>query len=263
MRLITYCLKNFNLHHSFWSDLFRSTQHVAIDQLLNMMNQHNLSLILLRDIVTWKTRNIFNIIDLTFAFNYLADRIKHCMIKSNMNQSSNHISIFTRILLEIDSNLVRFVKRRAWKLLDINKLRKIEKEIFFLRQSRSAAEVDVYIEKIQSFLQKIIDAIVSWTIFSRYVKFFWNKNCDEITKKTRRLRRIWFATDDQKNWKNYMQLNDRKQKIIQKVKRFNFCQKIKKVIDIFTNLWRLARWAKNKSQSLKEILKILALKFND
>jgi hypothetical protein len=227
------------------------------------MNQHDLSLTLLRNIVTWETRNIFNIIDLTFAFNYLADRIKHCMIRSDMSQSSNHISIFTRILLEIDSNLVRFVKRRAWKQLDIHKLKKTEKEILFFKQSRSTAEVDVYIEKIQSFLQKIIDAIVSWANLNRYVKFFWNKNCDEITNKTKRLRRIWFATHDQKNWKKYMQLNNRKQKIIQKVKRLSFRQKIKKVIDIFTSLWRLARWTKIKNHSLKKIFKMLALKFND
>ncbi len=30
-------LKNFNLHHFFWSDSFRSTQHVATDDLLDIM----------------------------------------------------------------------------------------------------------------------------------------------------------------------------------------------------------------------------------
>ncbi len=77
-------LKEFNLLYSFWWNYFRSTQHAAADQLLNMMNKHDLSLILLRNIVTWETRNIFSIIDLTFEFSYLANQIKHC-IRSDIN----------------------------------------------------------------------------------------------------------------------------------------------------------------------------------
>jgi hypothetical protein len=123
--------------------------------------------------------------------------------------------------------------------------------------------IDAYIEKLQSFLQRIVDAIVSWAIFSRYVKLFWNADCDEITKESRRLRRIWSATHDRDDWKNYMQLNDRKQKIIQKVKRLNFRQKIEKTTDISTSLWWLARWAKNKSHSSREISKMSVLKYND
>jgi hypothetical protein len=47
-------LENFNLHHSFWSDSSRSIQHAAIDHLFNMMNKHDLWLILSKSIVTWK-----------------------------------------------------------------------------------------------------------------------------------------------------------------------------------------------------------------
>jgi hypothetical protein len=59
-------LKNFNLHHSFWSDSFRSTQHVATDDLLDIMQNRNLTLILSKDSITWKTRNSISIINLTF-----------------------------------------------------------------------------------------------------------------------------------------------------------------------------------------------------
>jgi hypothetical protein len=258
-----FLLEDFNLHHLFWSDLSRSTQHVETDQLLDMMIKHDLTLILSKDTITWKIRNTFSIIDLIFAFNYLTDRIKHCMIRSDMRQSSNHILIFTRILLDVDSTFKWLIKRRVWKLLNIFKLKKIEKETSASEQSQSSAETDDYIEKIQQFLQKIIDAIIFWAILSRYVKSFWNSDCDEITKKTRRLKRIWSTTRMQNDWKNYMQSNDRKQKIIQKVKKLNFRQKIEKTIDTSTNLWRLARWTKDKSHSFKEISKMSTLKFND
>jgi hypothetical protein len=60
-----------------------------------------------------------------------------------------------------------------------------------------------------------------------------------------------------------MKTNYRKQKIIQKVKRINFRQKIEKTIDIFTSLWRLIKWTKDKNHLFQEILKMLILKFND
>jgi hypothetical protein len=240
------------LHHSFWSDSSKFIQHVVDNALLNMINKHDLSIILFREIITWKTRNIFNISDLTFASSYLTDKVEHCMTRLNIRQSSNYILISIRILLDANSNFVWLVKRRAWKLLNIFKLKKVEKEALLLRLSQNEIEIDAYTQKIKYFLQRIIVEVVSWSTLSRYVKSFWNEKCDEITKKTRRLRRLWSTTHDQKDWTNYMGVNDRKQKIIQKVKKLNFRQKKENIIDISTNLWRFARWAKNKSHKLSE-----------
>ncbi len=112
-------------------------------------------------------------------------------------------------------------------------------------------------------MQMMIEEFVSWTMFSRYAKSFWNRDCDEITKETRRLRRIWFATHEQHDWSNYMKSIDRKHKIINKVKKLNFREEIEKAVDTFANFWRLVHWAKNKSHSFKKILKMLVLKFDD
>jgi wyosine [tRNA(Phe)-imidazoG37] synthetase (radical SAM superfamily) len=61
----------------------------------------------------------------------------------------------------------------------------------------------------------------------------------------------------------YMKINDRKQKIIQKIKRVNFRQKIEKIVETFTSLWRLVKWTKNKNHQMREVFKMLILKFND
>ncbi len=61
----------------------------------------------------------------------------------------------------------------------------------------------------------------------------------------------------------YIKTNDQKQKIIQKVKKINFRQKIEKTIDIFTSLWRLTKWAKDKNHLFREIFKMFIFKFND
>jgi hypothetical protein len=59
-------LKNFNLHHSLWNDSTRSTQHTAIDQLINLLVNKHMNLCLSQKIVTWKAKNSRNIIDLIF-----------------------------------------------------------------------------------------------------------------------------------------------------------------------------------------------------
>jgi hypothetical protein len=59
-----------------------------------------------------------------------------------------------------------------------------------------------------------------------------------------------------------MKINDRKQKIIQKTKRVNFRQKIEKIFETITSLWRFVKWAKNKRHQWKENFKMIILKFN-
>jgi hypothetical protein len=154
-------------------------------------------------------------------------------------------------------------QKTSMKAVKHLQIKKDRKKTSAFEKFQSSAEINAYIEKIQQFLQNIIDVIVCWAILNQYVKSFWNSDCDEITKKTRQFRRIWSTTKVQNDWKYYMQSNNRKQKIIQKVKRLNFRQKIKKVIDIFTSLRRLVRWTKNKSHSLRKVSKMSTLKFND
>jgi hypothetical protein len=60
-----------------------------------------------------------------------------------------------------------------------------------------------------------------------------------------------------------MKINDCKQKIIQKTKRANFRQKIEKMIETLTSLWRLVKWAKNKNHQSREMFKMFILRFND
>jgi hypothetical protein len=124
-------LKDFNLHHFFWSDSFRSTQHVAINDLLDIMQNRNLTLILSKDSITWKVRNSINIINFTFIMTYLTKKLKHCMTRFDFDQSSNHILISTKILCDTKTNLSR-IARRAWKFIDLNKIKKTMKHAFTL-----------------------------------------------------------------------------------------------------------------------------------
>ena len=88
-------LGDFNLHHPFWNGPSRPTQHAAADQLLDIIDEFNLSLTLPKGTVTWEARNTFSTIDLVFMSEYLVERLEHCMTRPELNQSADHVPIST------------------------------------------------------------------------------------------------------------------------------------------------------------------------
>jgi hypothetical protein len=226
------------------------------------MQNRNLTLILSKESITWKVRNSINIINFTFLTIYLTKRLKHCMTRFDFDQSSNHIFISTKILCDTMLNFLR-IAHRTWKFIDLNKIKKAMKHAFTLQFLITIREIDFCVNEIQKFLRLIVEMIISWTIFNRHVKSFWNEQCNATIKNTRKLCRRWSASRDLHDLTLYMKINDRKQKIIQKTKRVNFRQKIEKIVETFTSLWQFVKWAKNKNHESREVFKMLILKFND
>jgi hypothetical protein len=64
-------LENFNLHHSLWSRSIRFTQHVAVNQLIELFNTKHMQFCLSQSIIIWKAKNSINTIDLMFMINRL------------------------------------------------------------------------------------------------------------------------------------------------------------------------------------------------
>jgi hypothetical protein len=138
------------------------------------MQNRNLILTLSKDSITWKTRNLINIINLTFMTIHLTKRLKHCMTRFDFDQSSNHIFISTKILYDTKSNFSR-IACKAWKFINLNKIKKTMKHEFTLQSSITIREIDICVNEIQKFLRLIVEMIVSWAIFNRHVKSFWNE----------------------------------------------------------------------------------------
>ena len=247
-------LGDFNLHHPLWNDPSRTTQHAGADQLLNIIEESSLSLTLPKGTITWEARQSFSTIDLVFMSENLTERLEHCMSRPELNQSSAHIPISTRITL--DSEPQTIIERRAWKLLNMEKLREAEKQAPPITTPRSHAEIDAYTVSIQKFLQEVINAAVPWARPSKYAKPFWNDDCSVITKETRRLRRVWTNSRDLSDWLTYTKSNHRKQKVIQKAKRLSFRKEIEKATESSMGLWRLAKWAKDKGEKTRELPKM-------
>ncbi len=149
--------------------------------LFKFNKEHDLTLTLFKKFITWKNRITTNIIDFTFITIHLIDKLKHCTTKIDLNQSSNHISISTRIFCEIESNSFR-IFRRMYKSIEFEKNQKSWKNALILSRSSSIREIDEYVCEIQKFLQSMMKKIVFWIIFNRYVKSFWIKECDDVVK---------------------------------------------------------------------------------
>jgi hypothetical protein len=112
-RIILFCLKILIFIIFFQSDSSKSTQHAIINEFLNIIKKHDLILTLFKEFITWKNRITINILDFMFMTFHLIDKLKHCTMRFNLNQSSNHISISICIFYEIESNSFR-TSRRTW-----------------------------------------------------------------------------------------------------------------------------------------------------
>ena len=78
-------LRNFSLHHLYWSESFRSIQHATIDRFLNLVKTNDLQLTLSRDTITWETRKFCSAINLIFMTETLISRVEQYKAKTNMS----------------------------------------------------------------------------------------------------------------------------------------------------------------------------------
>lgn len=143
-----------------------------------------------------------------------------------MDQSSDHLPISTKLFLQCKPATVQ--PRRAWKMMDMEKLKEVLENAPLLQAPRSVAEIDVEVENVQAFLCTVIDCTVPWAKFSEWSKPFWNTECNAVMEQTRAFRKTWSRSRELKDWQAYMKANDRKQKVIAKAKRLHYWQVINK-----------------------------------
>ena len=163
-------LNDFNLHHSFWNESSKFTQHVMTNQLIDIINEANMKLILSQETITWEAKNFQNILDLIFMSNVLINKIKHCKTRSEINQSFDHISIFTKLLLKIVTTSI--VLRKLWKSINVEKIKKMKKKISSIRNSKTKSQINESIKKLQNYVIEVINRTISWKKTSSENKSF-------------------------------------------------------------------------------------------
>lgn len=150
------------------------------------------------------------------------------------------------------------VKRRAWKKLDSERL----KEHFAPPPRRSLnteEKVDAYVREMTSALQAAIDSSVPWAKSSPLAKPFWDEECERAVKDARKARRKWNEDHTEESWEAFGEACKVKKKIIARAKRGEFRRNMREATESPEKIWKLARWAKNKSHAPKEIPKMPTL----
>ena len=153
-------LGDFNLHHPYWSGPSRPTQHAAADALLEAVQSADMNLTLPRGTVTWEARNSYSTIDLVFMTENLSERLEHCKVRPEMDQSSDHIPISTKLRFATEPVPVR--KKRMFKKTDMEQAEKCFKDVPVPQHLRTKEEIDLYVVKVQSFLKLTIEKSVPW-----------------------------------------------------------------------------------------------------
>ena len=88
----------------------------------------------------------------------LGRTVTHCTTVPEMNQVSDQIPISTRLRLSCEP--LTKLPRRAWKLLNMDMVKEIEKRTPAPRMSYSIEEIDQYTKEIQDYLKEIVDKAV-------------------------------------------------------------------------------------------------------
>jgi hypothetical protein len=180
-------LKDFNLHHSLWSDSTRFTQHVAVDQLIELFNTTHMQFCLSQSIIIWEAKNSINTIDLIFMTSRLQACVTHCENRFDLNQFSNHISVFTIFTLKMKQTSI--TKKRVWKRLDYDKFC-VHLLLFVVSSaSRSENEIKNLTQELQRSNTTIIFSIVSLIKASFKTQSYWNQKCVDVVQTIKRKRR--------------------------------------------------------------------------
>lgn len=217
---------DFNLHHPYWCGPFRVTQHATADTLLNLAEEYELNQTLPASTITWARGRLSSTIDLIFMTERLRDCLVRCDIAPKLDQSSDHVPVATRLLLEIEKIPVR--KRRLCKEMDRDKLKATfpKKPPPPLRNLDSTQQIDIYVKILTEAIQSAVKASVPWASPSETFKPYWSKECQEAVKNARTVRRAWMERKGAAEWREFGKTCNKKKKVISKAKNMKFRKRI-------------------------------------
>jgi hypothetical protein len=112
-----------------------------------------------QSIIIWKARNSINTIDLIFMTSRLQACVTHCESRLDLNQFSDHISVFTIFTLKMKQTSI--TEKRVWKRLDYDKL--CAHLLLFVVSSASRSENEI--ENLTQELQRSITTIIFSIVF--------------------------------------------------------------------------------------------------
>ena len=248
-------IKDFNLHHSMWAGISRSTQHKSADILIDIAQNALLELATPQRTITWAARGLNSTIDLAFLSQHLATRVIHCRPRLDINQSSDHFPIETSIQLRTQQVIAE--RRRNWKSMDDKALlESLENSGVPTQEITSRHELDARISKLTQAVTKAIDHSTPWSRLSEQAQEYWSPEYSDAVKETQRTYYDLLHENTSEAEELHREARRKKVNIIRKHKSVSFRNKIKEVASTKEGAWRLAKWVRKRTGASREPLQL-------
>ena len=139
------------------------------------------------------------------------------------------------------------------------KLKKLCKKIFIFLCFIDVEKIEIYIKSLQNWLCKTVKKMISWKQSHELFKSYWDKKCNKMVNTMKHICKTFMKFQCKYDWKTYFKIYDVKQKIIQRVKTFEFRKTIGENIENKKKLWIFTKWIKNKNHLFKKLFKMPTL----
>jgi ribonuclease HI/exonuclease III len=236
-------LGDFNLHHELWGGLTVRERDPESDDLIDIMEEYQLSSLLPADTVTYDDKNAQTCIDLCYGTQDLIDRVIKCGVDHEMDHNSDHLPITT--ILDLRMISIQRAETRDWSSIEEKELRtSLARELPTLRCPRSRHALDRYVGEVTKAIQSAIERTTPLKRWSSRARAGWTSECKETQAEARRLKRRNARLHTDESWEAYRVARNQKGRVIRKALLQGHRNQVESAIKSPESMWKLARWAR-------------------
>src|SRR5436190_4314811 len=233
-------LGDFNLHHPIWGGPQCFTRHNMVDELLHIVNEADLQLLTPPGTITWEDRGQSSTVDLIFSTAGLEQRVVSCCVDSSLENGSDHHPISTQFSLDRQPQVVE--RRRNWKKMDTDSIAAGSQHLQLPQNLRSPVDIEDYTGYLLGFINQLIENTVPWSKPApEYSCRWWTPEVQSAVHQARAARHQRAPTEE------IRALNQAKKKVIHRAKTAQFRKDVHEAATGKEGIWKLARWAKERS----------------
>lgn len=234
---------DFNLHHPTWGGIGVEGDPQA-EQLLQLMDERQLSLLLPQGSITWQAQHFQSTIDLALGSPAVTQRLVGCGTLDR-HHDSDHYPIATTLMLTATEATPR--SYRQWEKTDAKALQQaLQEQLPLPLEICGDLATEQHIEDITRAVQAAIQVAVPMSTPSKWSKPGFSPEAKEVIRDVNRARRRWQREQTTYTWDVYCKARNKKGKKLAKLMRVSHQQRVEAASKDPKGLWKLAKWAKNR-----------------
>ncbi|KAJ3453598.1 hypothetical protein MRS44_017845 [Fusarium solani] len=220
---------DFNLHHEMWGGSHIPRIEAEAEDLVEIMEDYNLTNTLAPGTITYEENNRRTTIDLCLVTLGLVDRVIRCEVDRDLDHDSDHLPVV--IFLDVSVKQLRREPSRSWKSIDEKKFRSaVLNKLPPQRRPRTRNALN---------------------------RPGWDEECTQVLAEAKRLRRLHNLYHTEETWEAYRAARNHKGRVIKKALRRAHREKVERASESPEALWKMAKWARNRTIQAPEITPIL------